>query len=48
MSSGKQREKTDELTKWLIVGQVTDAPKATRDQDAWKVMIVYAKEQAPD
>ena len=41
----KQREKmVDGLTKWLIIGGVRDALKATRDRDAWKVMIAYAKE----
>ena len=34
----------NELTKWLKAGQVTDALKATRDRDVWKVMIAYAKE----
>ena len=27
-----------------IVGRVTEALKATRDREAWKVMIAYAKE----
>ena len=34
----------DGLTKWLKVGRVTEALEATWDRDAWKVMIVYAKE----
>ena len=41
----KQHEKMmDGLTKWLQVGQGTEPLKATRDRDAWKVMIAYAKE----
>ena len=37
-SSGKQREKMfDGLRKWLKVGRVTEALKATRVRDAWKV-----------
>ena len=41
---GEQCEKMlDGLTKWLKVGQVTDALKATRGRYAWKVMIVSAK-----
>ena len=32
------------LTKWLIVERVTDALKAKRDRDEWKVMIAYAGE----
>ena len=44
-SMGKQGEKMlDGLTKWLKVGRVTEALKATRDRDAWKVMIAFAKE----
>ena len=44
-SRGKQREKMlDGLTKSLKVGRVTEALKAMRDQDAWKVMIAYSKE----
>ena len=31
-------------TKWLKVGRVTEALKATRDRDAWKVTTAYAKE----
>ena len=34
----------DGLSKWLKVGVVTEALKATRNKDAWKVMIAYAKE----
>ena len=46
LSWGNQPEKMlDELTKWLYVGRVTDALKVTRDRDAWKVTIAYAKEQ---
>ena len=42
----KQREKMlDGLTKWLKVGRLTDALKATRHSDALKVMIAYTKEQ---
>ena len=42
---GKKCEKMfDGLTKWSKVGQVTEALKETRDRDAWKVMITYAKE----
>ena len=45
-SRGKQRKKMlDGLKKWLEVGRVTEALKATRDRDAWKGMIVYAEEQ---
>ena len=44
-SRGKQREKMlDRITKWLNVGRGTDSLKATRDRDAWKVMIAYAEE----
>ena len=44
-SRGKQREKMlDGLTKWLKVGRVTEGLKTTRDRDAWKVMIAFAKE----
>ena len=44
-SKGKQPEKMLEgRTKWLKVGQVTEAMKATRDRDAWKVMTAYTKE----
>ena len=32
----------DGPTKWLNVKQVTETLKATRDLDAWKVMIAYA------
>ena len=35
----------DGLTKWLCVGRVTEALKATRDRNAWKVIIAYSKEQ---
>ena len=40
----------DGLTKWLKVGRVTEALEASRDRDAWKVMIAYAKlkSTAPD
>ena len=41
---GKQREKMKGLTKWLNLGQVTDALKATRDRGGRKVIIVCAKE----
>ena len=34
----------DGLTKWLKVGRVTEALKATRGRGVWKVMIAYAKE----
>ena len=34
----------DGLTKWLKVGGVTEVMEATRDRDAWKVMVAYAKE----
>ena len=41
----RQRVKVlDGLKLWLKVGRVTDALKATGDRDAWKVMIVCAKE----
>ena len=39
---GKQHEKIfDGLIKWLKVGKVTEALKAARNKDAWKVMIAY-------
>ena len=42
---GKQHGKmSDGLTKWLNVGRVTEALKATADRDVWKIMIDYAKE----
>ena len=41
----KQRDKiSDGLIKWLKVGRVTEALKATKGRDSWKVMIAYAKE----
>ena len=44
-SREKKREKMlDGLIKWLIVGTVTEALKALRDRDAWKVIIAFAKE----
>ena len=44
-SRGKQRGKMlGGLTNWLKVGRVTQALKATRNRDAWKVMITYARE----
>ena len=44
-SREKQREKMlDWQTKWLIVGRLTEALKAMRDRDLWKVMISYSKE----
>ena len=44
-SRRKMREKMlGELTRWFDVGRVTEAPKATRNRDAGKVMIDYAKE----
>ena len=44
-SRGKQGGKMlDGLTKWLKVGRVTDALKATRDREAWKVMVAHTKE----
>ena len=33
------------LTKWLYVGQVKGAQKATRDGDVCKIMMVFAKQQ---
>ena len=48
-SREKQYEKMlDGLTKCLKVGQVTEPGKATRDRDAWKVMITMLKSTAPD
>ena len=35
----------DGLTRWLKLGRVTDALTATRDGDALKVMIGFAKGQ---
>ena len=44
MIVGKQRQKLlNGLTKWLKVGQGTEALKATRDRDAWKVMTAHSK-----
>ena len=44
-NTGKQPAKMlDGLTKWLTLRIVTHALEATRQQDAWKVMIAYAKE----
>ena len=43
-SEGKQPENMLRLTKWLEVGRVTEALKATRDRDTWKVMIAHTKE----
>ena len=41
---GKQREKLNEVANWLKVGRVTvSLLKATRDRNAWRVMIVYSK-----
>ena len=47
-SRGKQREKLDDLTKWLKIERMTEALQGTRNTDAWKFMIVYAKEHTPD
>ena len=33
------------LTKWLNIGQVTDALKVMRDRDGWKVIVLCANEQ---
>ena len=45
-SRRKQQEKMlNGLTKWLKVGQVTDALQAMKDRDVWKVMIPYAQEK---
>ena len=45
LNRGKQRKNIlDGLTKWLNLGRVTEALKVTRDRDAWKGMITYAKE----
>ena len=42
---GKQHEKMlDGLTKWFKLGRVTEALRARRDRDVWKVMIAYAGE----
>ena len=47
-SRGKESEKILDgligLKKWLKVGRVTEALKATRGRDAWKVLIASAKE----
>ena len=44
-SKRKQCEKIlDGLTKWLKVARVTEALKAMRDRDVWKVMISFAEE----
>ena len=45
MQQGKLARKDVVQTKRLSVGRVTDALKATRDKDVWKVMIAKAKEQ---
>ena len=41
------RKDVDGLTKYLNVGEVTDVYilKATRDRDAWNVLIAYTKGQ---
>ena len=45
---GNQRGKIlNELIKWLNVGGATDALKAIRDRDTWKVMIAQ-KSKAPN
>ena len=45
MIEEKQHEKIlDGLKKRLKAGRVTDALKATRDRDAWKVIVSYARE----
>ena len=42
---GKQQENIlAALTKWLNIGRVTDALRATMDRDGWKVMVAYAQE----
>ena len=33
----------DERTKWLKLGRVIHALKATRYRDTWKVMVAYVK-----
>ena len=43
MQQGKTEKLIDRLKKWLKKGRVT-ALKATKDRDAWKVMIAYTKE----
>ena len=44
-SRGKQSGKMlDRLSNWLKVGRVKEALNATRDRDAWKVLITYVKE----
>ena len=46
-SREKQLEKMmDGLTMWFKVRRVTDALKATRDRDVWKVMTAYAEERS--
>ena len=48
-SRGKQLEKMlDELTKWLKVGRMTHALKATRDRDAWEVRLPTLNSKGPD
>ena len=45
-SSGQQYKKMlNELTKWLKVGQARNTLKATRDKDAYQVMITFTKDQ---
>ena len=45
-SRGKWAEKIwDSLTKWLNIGQVIDALKATRNRNTWRVMTTHTKEQ---
>ena len=40
-SRGKQTENMlNRWTKWLKVGRVTEALKATRDRDEWNIIIV--------
>ena len=38
----------DGLKMWLKEERVTEALKAARDRDAWKVMIAYPKSMEPD
>ena len=42
----KGKTMSDRLTPWLNVGRMTDALKAMRDRDMWKVMIAYDNEHS--
>ena len=48
-SRRKQSEKMlDRQRQWLKVGRVAEALKATKDQDAWKLILPTFKSTTPD